>query len=105
MINIYKKPWFKNIALLIGYWFLFICIPFFVAKNNNNISDHSAVIILLYIIFISPFLVIIPYKLAKFKKPLEKPFFVLIGLTTPLIYIYILIKAFLGMKFGGIIML
>jgi hypothetical protein len=79
----------KNVGYILGYWVIFVAIPFLVMCFIMTLSNGRSTImglILLYIIFIAPFLYFIPYLLAK---PKSGFLFVLFGLIAPLLPLYI----------------
>jgi hypothetical protein len=62
----------KAIAYLAGYWALFIVLPMVISNSirihseNSNIPEY----ILFIVMFVSPVLYVIPYKLSKIKNKL-----------------------------------
>ncbi len=81
----------KGINYVLGYWIIFVIIPFLVAvtiSNTKPYNSNAPVLLWVYIIFIAPFLYFIPYKLVKPKLKLS---FVFLGLILPYLFIYLLI--------------
>ncbi len=66
----------KLVLYPVLYWVIFIIIPYFIAyiTNKQNISFDLPAYIVLYILFIAPFLYIIPYKLVKLRNKKAKIF-------------------------------
>lgn len=79
----------KNFKYILGYWVVCIIIPFLVMLFIMNMSHGQSTVmgpVLLYIIFISPFLYFIPYLLAKPKYGFS---FIVFGLIIPLAIMYL----------------
>ncbi|MBI2459357.1 MAG: hypothetical protein HYV53_02265 [Parcubacteria group bacterium] len=86
----------KIILYPILYWVIFIIIPFIIVYNMKDYNKALNIpgIIMLYIIFIAPFLFIIPYELVKPIKTRQKFIFISAGLVIPYVifYIYIIVN-------------
>lgn len=81
---------YKKILYPIIYWVLLIIIPLYFSiylDNHDFVSDWAGYIFF-YVLFIAPFLYIIPYKLIK---PKKKIFFILVSFVTPLFLLYLYI--------------
>ena len=100
-----KERWLGNIGFLSLYWlfcllsrflFIFGLAPF-------GISTQLAGYLFSASIFLPPFLVFVPYRFARLNNIKEKIVFILIGLTVPAAYIYLVIRVISSIKFGGII--
>jgi hypothetical protein len=87
MKKIISNELLKNIGYILGYWFILIIIPFLCIKQSRNF-DNISVEVLIYILFIAPFLYFIPYL---FAKPKSKLLFIFYGLMLPYLLIYFLI--------------
>jgi RsiW-degrading membrane proteinase PrsW (M82 family) len=59
----------KNVGYILWYWIIFVIAPFLYIKQSRNF-DNISVEVLIYILFIAPFLYFIPYLLAKPKSKL-----------------------------------
>ncbi len=83
----------KLILYPVLYWMIFIIIPAIFIYNYRDTRGLQIIIelLFLYILFIAPFLYIIPYKLAKPRSKKAKSFFILLGLILPFIFIYLFI--------------
>jgi len=80
----------KNIGYILGYWIVFVIIPFLITRFiiNNSIRSNIDIggLINVYIVIIAPFLYFIPYLLARPKLKID---FVVWGLVVPYLFIYI----------------
>lgn len=81
----------KMFAYPIIYWVVFIIIPYRLAKFYVNSSLDISGYLLLYLLFIAPFLYFIPYKISNLNSKRERLYFCFIGLIIPYIIIYIYI--------------
>jgi membrane protease YdiL (CAAX protease family) len=81
----------KAVLYLIIYWMLFIIFPYVFAININQQSwlYNFAMIFIFFILFVSPFLFFLPYKLSNIRDRKNKIIYVLIGLAIPFIAIYV----------------
>lgn len=84
----------KLTLYLILYWIIFIALPFVIAYFTRYSTQYINLqgLITLYILFIAPFLFIVPYKLVEPKNSKEKVFFIIFGLVIPYIIIYLYIS-------------
>lgn len=80
----------KKIKNLLIYLIFFVFVPFFISIFFSDSKKESLLIFLLgvYVIFVSPFLFIVPYKLAKLGNFKEKMYFVLFGFVIPFAIVY-----------------
>lgn len=83
--TIINNRWMKNIEFLLGYWIAFNALPFLLTRNQHESSYFSLAMFIL--VLVSPFLVFIPYKLAKLNHNFEAIIFLLAGISVPLICI------------------
>ena len=84
------KQIIKNYLILSIYLLIFVFLPFVVVnlfEDNKHTTDWVGYLAL-YVIFISPFLFIIPYKMSKFMSKKEKIYFIVFGLIIPFLLIY-----------------
>jgi len=92
----------KNKYLFL-YWIFLVLLPFIISYiiGINNILLGFATYLMLYSIFISPFLFFIPYKLDKIKndKKKNKILYILFGLVIPFIIAYLTIFIFFQKTF------
>ena len=86
----------KAIYYLLGYLFVLVIIPLLllIKIQNEKFSLDIPGYLTLYVFVISPFLFIIPYKLAKLKNKKEKILFVLFGFIIPfaILYLYLYLE-------------
>lgn len=84
-----------SVSYVILYWLLFYVVPFAVAINIKNFDPALNIpgVIGSAVLSISPFIFILPYKLAKLTTPKNKFIYILLGLVLPYIglciYIYL----------------
>lgn len=78
------------------YWAILIIVPLMIVYNIKDYSKELNVpgIMMFYILFIAPFLYIIPYKLVNIVSTKQKLFFITLGLVIPyvILYVYIAIQ-------------
>ncbi|MBU4015191.1 hypothetical protein KKC83_05885 [Patescibacteria group bacterium] len=81
----------KFILYPILYWIIFIIVPSVVAYNLEDYDPALNIpgIIGSYILLIAPFLFFIPYKFVEFKNSNQKLKFIIFGVITPYIILYI----------------
>jgi len=79
----------KLVLYPVLYWILLIIIPFIVTfLTRRQTRDYNLMgLVMLYILFIAPFLYFIPYILAKPSDIMKKVFFIVLGLVVPYIII------------------
>jgi hypothetical protein len=103
--NIFSNQ-LKNISYILGYWAIFVVIPFLIALLMYNYLLHNPIklldlvpaYIMFYVLFIAPFLYSIPYRLVK---PKSKFIFIFCGIILPYLFIYLFIYLFLLVAFRG----
>jgi len=85
----------KNFGLYAAYCVLFIALPFRIctiaAKNfncSNPESDRTIFYISLLLLVVSPILLIIPFKMAKFTDKNEKIIYNIVGLAFSLVMLF-----------------
>lgn len=86
----------KNVRYILGYWAIFVIIPFFIAiVSMNYLTNHYIkyldrlpAFIMIYVLFIAPFLYFIPYRIVK---PKAKTAFIIWGIVVPYLFIYLFI--------------
>ena len=85
------KRHLKNYLILAGYLVFFVFGPFVIVNNNidHRHTRYWVGLLDLFVLFVSPFLFAIPYKLSQLKSVLEKVFFVTLGLVIPFLFIYV----------------
>jgi len=86
----------KTMLSLFFYWIVLVIAPFWLAyvfAGNDSVFNISGVI-MIYIIFVAPFLYFIPYKVVGPKNKKEKVYFIIWGLVAP----YMLLYSFLFYK-------
>jgi hypothetical protein len=101
-----SKASLKNIGYILGYWVIFVIIPFGIGVSmynyliNNSIKylDRVPFYIIVYLLFIAPFLYFVPYRLAK---PKGIAPFIIFGAVIPYLFIYLFIYLFLHVAFRG----
>jgi hypothetical protein len=99
MKKILTNELLKNTGYLLYYWVFLVIIPFFVGfsmyvyLNYNPIEflnhapiNYTPICIMLYSLFIAPFLYFIPYRKVKPKKGF---LFIFLGLVVPYLFIYL----------------
>ena len=83
----------KATLYLVLYWVFGLIIPIFLIYNYKY--DGTGVDLpgyfSLYVIFVAPFLFVIPFKLAKLISKKEKSYYIFFGLILPYLLIYFLI--------------
>jgi hypothetical protein len=90
MKKIISSGLLKNIGYILGYWVIFVIMPFlsiYLIKHSyryNNMPIEAAI----YTLFIAPFLYFIPYLLVR---PKRKLLFILWGLLVPYLLLYLFI--------------
>lgn len=86
----------KKIIILLIYLVCFVGLPFGITilPIDKNHESYFLSLLALYVMFISPLLFIIPYKLAKLKEKKEKILFILFGFIIPfaLLYFYLYLE-------------
>ena len=80
---------FKTLLYPILYWVIFIIIPFIIIYVIGDKESTSMGVVMLYILFIAPFLFVIPYKLSLLSNRKKKILFVILGLVLPYILVYL----------------
>jgi hypothetical protein len=96
MKKIISNGLFKNIACILGYWVIFVIIPFLLdmliyyhpPKGYFRLPEYTPIYIVLYILFAAPLFYFIPYSLAKPKTILAKFLLIFLGLVVPYLFIY-----------------
>jgi membrane protease YdiL (CAAX protease family) len=80
----------KKIVYLLIYLIFFVFVPFFISIFFVASEKESLIVFLLgiYVIFVSPILFLIPYKLSKLENLREKMYFVLFGFVIPFAAVY-----------------
>lgn len=76
---------------MVLYWVIFIIAPFIFATNINESSQlyNYVTAFFIFILVVSPFFFILPYKLSKLASARQRVLYVAIGLIVPYIAIYI----------------
>ena len=76
------------------YWIIFIFLPIIIAYIYQNSSSGLNIpgLIMLFIIFVAPFLYFIPYKLIALETKRQKIFFVLFGLIVPFVFLFLFLS-------------
>ncbi len=103
------KVQIKNLKHVLEYWMFFVITPFFVGVfwfvylNNHPMHswwDHLAIIpicMILYSLFIAPFLFFIPYRKIKPKKGF---LFIFLGLILPYLFVYLSVHWYIRANFN-----
>ena len=78
----------KAVAYLLGYWVVFVIIPCLLIGNENSKFYGYFGLLFIFVLFVVPFLFIIPYKLSKIVTFKFKIIYILFGLILPNLLIY-----------------
>jgi hypothetical protein len=99
----------KNIFYILGYWIVFVITPFFMGvftlvylnrHPTEFLNHHSPIIpicVILYSLFIAPFLFFIPYSKIKPKKGF---LFIFLGLILPYLFVYLSVYWYIRANFN-----
>lgn len=90
---------------ILAYWIICIIIPSVVALSKEreiHQLDWSVYLILLivFVLFISPFIFILPYKMSHLETVRTKVLYVLFGLVIPYIIIYLYVYVYISFITG-----
>lgn len=85
-----KNNSFKKVIILFIYVTFFVAGPFLFVRGAGSVEQYNPIddYLSFYLIFISPFLFIIPYKMAKLESALERLFFIFFGFIIPFVIVY-----------------
>lgn len=97
-VVVFKKQLLRNLGLLLGYWLIFIIMPFFITSNDHKESYFYVIVFIL--LFLSPLFIFIPLRLAKFNHSLEVIIYLLVGWSIPVICIINIIDRIKYMNIG-----
>lgn len=100
-----KKQLLKNSGLLLGYWLIFIIMPFFIAKTLYSLEIYSvSKLFYYYLIIVAPFLVFIPIRIAKFKNNFQLIVFLLLGfIPACTLSYYVIVTLIRGISVGRLV--
>ena len=98
-----KKYNFLPILYILIYWIICIIIPSFflrILMRGNYSLDGWSGYLLLFILFVSPFIFILPYKISRLKTIRGKIPYILFGLVIPYIIIYLYVCIYISIFTG-----
>ena len=98
----------KNLKYILEYWMFFVLAPFFVSvftwvySNYHPVGfwDYTPIIlfcVIIYSLFIAPFLFFIPYRKIKPKKGF---LFIFLGLILPYLFVYLSVYWYIRANFN-----
>jgi hypothetical protein len=93
----------KACVYLALYWLVFIITPFLFAINIGEESTlyNYVTAFFMFILFVSPFFFLLPYKLSSFSTTRQRVIYIVVGLILPYVAIYLdAIYAITHLKIG-----